>query len=83
MTVLNQVQKLINEDEVPLYLVDQVSEMVNELADLKAEIIKAELKFNSARSAAQKLDTLSHWKRLDQNQTDLAIDLAEMLNLPE
>jgi hypothetical protein len=83
MTVLNQVQKLINEDEVPLYLVDQVSEMVNELADLKAAIVKAELKFNSARSAAQKLDTLSHWKRLDQNQTDLAIDLAELLNLPE
>jgi hypothetical protein len=83
MTVLDQVQKLIREDEVPLYLVDQVSEMVNELADLKAAIVKAELKFNSARSATQKLNSLSHWKRLDQNQTDLAIDLAELLNLPE
>ncbi len=83
MTVLNQAQKLIAENKVPLYLMDQASEMVNELADLKAELVKAELKFNTAKSVPQKLLTLGHWKGLQRIQIDVAIDLAGLLNLPD
>jgi len=83
MTVLDQTQKLLAEEKVSPELMNQVSEMVTELADLKAALVKAELNFNSARSATQRLGRLSHWKDLDQRQTDVAIDLAELLNLPD
>jgi len=83
MTVLKQTQKLIREGKVSPEQMDQVSEMVTELADLKVALVKAELRFNSATSATQRLGRLSHWKDLDQRQTDVAIDLAELLNLPD
>ncbi len=83
MTVLDQTQKLLAEGKVSPDQMDQVSEMVTELADLKASLVKAELSFNSATSATQRLGRLSCWKDLDQRQTDVAIDLAELLNLPD
>ena len=83
MSVLNQVQKLVAEDKVPLEQMNEVSELLIELANLKEAIEEVETRFNSAKTMTQRHRVLRHWTDLETQQTDLAIDLAEMLNLSD
>ena len=83
MTILNLVQKLVAEGEVSLDQMNEVSESLIELANLKEAIEKAETRFNSAKTKTRRHRVLRHWKDLETQQTDLAIDLAEMLNLSD
>ena len=83
MSVLNQVQKLVDEDKVPLEQMNEVSELLIELANLKEAIEEVETRFNSAKTMTQRHRVLRHWKDLETQQTDLAIDLAEKLNLSD
>lgn len=83
MTLLNQVQKLIEKDEVPHNQMSEVSPLIIELSNLKDEIEEIEARFNSARSMTARHRILREWKELETKQTDLAIDLAELLNLSD
>ena len=82
MTVLNQARAHLAAARVSPEHIDQASNMVNELTYLKAVIETAELRFNSSRSATQRKARLAIMKDLNQKQTDVSIDLAELLNLP-
>lgn len=83
MKILNQAQKLVDEGEVSLDQMNKVSPLIIELTNLKDAIEEAETLFNSAKTMTQRHRVLRHWKDLETQQTDLAIDLAETLNLSD
>lgn len=83
MTVLNQILKLLSEEAIPSNLLTEVSEGARELANLKEAIEEVETRFNSAKTMTQRQRILREWKNLETQQSDLSIDLAELLNLSD
>ena len=83
MTVLNHILKRLAEEAIPSYLLTEVSEAARELANLKEAIEEVETRFNSARSMTARHRILREWKNLETQQSDLAIDIAEVLNLSD